>query len=215
MRVVDAVFCLVDKHERRRGIAYGIDMPPDQLRLAGSPVPASPHRVAARAGDAGGATVEYLDLGLVVGAAVEPHLPVIVQLVKQALPDAGVVKVVGGAVVADPGVGGVAPDAVFVVGVVGRHAAVVVVDVHLPAKLQLLDVAEASGGQTARLGPAQRGQQQRRENGDDGNHDQQLNEGEGRLAVEGTGTPRLFARWIGQLGFAEAWRRWGLCQMQK
>jgi len=197
MRVVDAVFCLVDKHKRRRGISHGIDMPPDQLHLAGSPVPASPHRVAASAGDAGGATVEYFDLGLVVGATVEPHLPVIVQLVKQALPDAGVVQVVGGAVVAYPSVGGVAPDAVFVVGVVGRHAAVVVVDVHLPAKLQLLDVAEAGGGQPARLGPAQRGQQQRRENGDDGNHDQQLDEGEGRLAVVGTGTPRLFARWIG------------------
>ena len=176
MRVVDAVFCLVNKHKRRRGIAYGIDMPPDQLHLAGSPVPASPHRVAARAGDAGGASVEYFDLGLVVGAAVEPHLPVVVQPIKQALPDAGVVRVVGGAVVAYPSVGGIAPDAVFVVGVVGRHAAVVVVDVHLPAKLQLLDVVEAGGGADARRGPAQRGQQQRRKDGDNGDHHQQFDQ---------------------------------------
>jgi hypothetical protein len=48
-----------------------------------------------------------------------------------------------------------------------------------PPNAHLFEVAEARDGHGLGLGLGQRGQEQRRENGDDGNHDQQFNEREG------------------------------------
>ena len=54
-----------------------------------------------------------------------------------------------------------------------------VLDVHLQAQVDLVEVALAAGGPAGLLGGREGGQEQGGQNGDDGDDDQQLDEGEG------------------------------------
>lgn len=58
------------------------------------------------------------------------------------------------------------------------HYIVVVVRVHVPAELELFEVAQASDGLRLALGFGERGQEHPRQDRDDGNDDEQLDEGE-------------------------------------
>ena len=68
---------------------------------------------------------------------------------------------------------------------VGRHKAIIVVWVHQPAKLELLQIILAGNRLCLGLGPAQRRQQQRRQNDDDGDDDEQFDERKGGVWTRG------------------------------
>ena len=76
------------------------------------------------------------------------------------------------------------PRDVGIVKVVHVHEDIlVVVGIHDPGQCQLFVVVETGGAQRLLFGLGQRRQQQRRQDGNDGDDHQQLDEGEGQPAV--------------------------------
>jgi len=67
------------------------------------------------------------------------------------------------------------------------EVAAIVVGVEVPGEALLAGVAGAGQGLRPSLGPAERGQQQSRQDGDDGNHHQELKQGEGWLPQDRPG----------------------------
>ena len=88
------------------------------------------------------------------------------------------IRGIGVGVALDPGSRSGGPTATRTApdGGVGWQVVVVVVDVHLPAELQLAVVVHAGNLVGLALGTAKRREQQAGENGDDRNHDQQLDQ---------------------------------------
>jgi hypothetical protein len=60
---------------------------------------------------------------------------------------------------------------------VAHDLVLIVARIHHPAELELLEVAHATDGVRLGFGLAQCGQKHRRQNGDDGDHHQQFDEG--------------------------------------
>ena len=61
--------------------------------------------------------------------------------------------------------------------VIGHQPVIVVLDIHVPAELQLLQVIEADNGLRSGLGASQGGQEQPGQDRDDGDDDQELDQG--------------------------------------
>ena len=189
--VIDAAFVLVDEHKcvgRRRGNDFGKLMPTRAVLRVGDVIHVHVHRDAAEAGDlapvANGGTVRRTLV----------NLDRVVVLEKNAGADVFVSGIRVG-IALDPRRRSGGPTATRTApnGGVGWQVVVVVVDVHLPAELQLAVVVHAGNLVGLALGTAKRREQQAGENGDDRNHDQQLDQGK---ALSQQAAKRLFRNYF-------------------